>query len=85
MIFDYESELYYDGSDEHDFDWYKAMLLSLPTDELVKEYRERRKALEGYRQEEPAMKRGKKYEYGGWVKLTHDERDLLNDHCHHTM
>lgn len=76
---DYESELYPVGPDKQDFDWWKAELLCLPTDDLKEKYKEYSEYLERLRRREPAKKRGKKSDYRSWIKLTHDYIDLLND------
>ena len=78
-LFKYESELYPVGPEEHDYDWWKAHLLSLPTDELKKVYKEKLEVLDKLRMEEPAKKRGKKDEYRSWVRKTHDLLDLINE------
>ena len=80
MIYYYESELYPAYYREwQDYDWGKAELLSLPTDELWKKYKEYSEVLEKLRIQEPAKKRRKKEDYRSWIQRTHDLRDLLND------
>lgn len=80
IYYDYESELYPALYHEpHDFDWGKAYLLSLPTEELMRKHQEYSEVLERLRNEEPAKKRGKKDEYRSWIQRTHDLRDLLNE------
>ena len=80
VYYDYESELYLAFYHEpHDFDWGKAYLLSLPTDELKEKYREYTEMLEKWRNKEPSKKRGHKDEYRMWIQHTHDMRDLLNE------
>ena len=76
---DYESELYPIGPDKQDFDWWKAKLLSLPTDELEQQYKEYYELLVRIRSEEPARKRGRKSEYRSWISQTHELLNLLND------
>ena len=57
VYYDYESELYPAFYHEpHDFDWGKAYLLSLPTDELKEKYREYTEMLEKWRNKEPSKK-----------------------------
>ena len=79
MLPEYESELYPFWHEEQDYDWGKAMLLSLPTDKLKREYNVLAARLEKHREEEPSMKRGQKSKYRAWIKYTHDIRDLLNE------
>ena len=54
VYYDYESELYPAFYHEpHDFDWGKAYLLSLPTDELKEKYREYTEMLENNEFDKP--------------------------------
>ena len=76
---DYESELYPVGHESQDFDWGKAMLLRLPTEELKKEYDRINERLKEMRNQEPSKKRGQKATYRSWVMDTHDLLDLLNE------
>ena len=64
---------------EHDFDWWKAFLLSLPTDELLEKYHAISAELDDWRKKEPPRKRNNKTAYISWIDGTHDKRDLLNE------
>ena len=77
--YDYQSELYPIILDTDGFDWFKSILLNLPTDKLEDEYRNRVETLETLRQAEPAKKRGQKQKYRFWIQTTHDYRDELNN------
>ena len=76
---DYESELYPVGPEPQDFDWGKAMLLRLPTEELRKEYNRLDERLQELRNKEPPKKKGQKAIYRSWIMHTHDLIDLLNE------
>lgn len=78
-LLEYENELVFIGPDEYDYDWYKAMILGLPTKDLIRKHQELQDYLEKLRSEEPPKKRKNLDAYRGWVELTHNYRDLLND------
>ena len=78
-LLEYENELVFIGPDEYDYDWYKAMILGLPTKDLIRKHQELQDHLEKLRSKEPPKKRKNLDAYRGWVELTHNYRDLLND------
>ena len=80
MHYDYMSELNFGfHSKEHDFDWWKASLLSLPTDELLEVYHSMTAELDDWREREPPRKRNNKIAYISWIDGTHYKIDLLNE------
>ena len=78
-LLEYENELVFFVLDEYDYDWYKAMILGLPTKDLIRKHQELQDHLEKLRSEEKPKKRKNLDAYRGWVELTHNYRDLLND------
>ena len=45
-LLEYENELVFIDPDEYDYDWYKAMILGLPTKDLVRNHQELQDHLE---------------------------------------